>query len=217
MCKNPWKLPSKIKRTIIRFIGNPLFELKWQYWNVRDLLFVRKVVREGTYFKFLGELYPEFLKGGDAASFICETAKLYCHGKGLDIGPGKWPLKGAIPIENGEDQNAYKLDSFEDSSLDYVFSSHCLEHLKRWEDALSLWIRKLKTGGVLFLYLPHESMKMWRPGGPWVRHHHLWIPTVEKINPFLKQNGMKILDYNPDKDEAWGFHIVAKKLGEKIL
>jgi SAM-dependent methyltransferase len=208
----------KIKRTINRFIENPLFELRRQYWNVRDLIFVRKVVRGGSlYFKFRGEFYPEVLTGGNAAAFIYETTKLYCHGKGLDIGPGKWPLKGAIPVENEENQNAYNLNRFEDNSLDFVFSSHCLEHLKRWEDVLSLWIKKLKVGGILFLYLPHESMKMWRPGGPWARHHHVWVPTVKKINPFLKKKGMEILDYNPGKDEAWGFHIVAKKLGENIV
>jgi SAM-dependent methyltransferase len=206
--------PNRVLRVTRRIIKNPFFEIKWQCWNVRDLIFLRKVVKGGNiYYRFRGELYPESLTGGNAAAFIEETAKLYCHGKGLDIGPGKWPLKGAISVENGNDQNAYNLDRFEDNSLDFVFSSHCLEHLKRWEDALSVWIRKLKAGGILFLYLPHESMKMWRPGGPWARHHHVWIPTVEKIHPFLKQNGMEILDYNPDKDQAWGFHIVAKKQG----
>lgn len=211
-CEKLKALFHKIKRTITRFVGNPLFELRRQYYNVRDLILVRKVVSGDVYFKFRGDLYPEVLKGGNAAAFICETAKFFCHGKGLDIGPGKWPLKGAIPVENEEDQNAYNLGRFEDYSLDFVFSSHCLEHLKRWEDALSTWIRKLKAGGILFLYLPHESMKMWRPGGPWARHHHVWIPTVRMINPFLKQNGMDIVEYNPGKDDAWGFHIVAKKL-----
>ena len=124
----------------------------------------------------------------------------------------RMPIEGAIPIENFEGQNAYRLDDFEDNSLDYVFSSHCLEHLERWKDALYLWVKKLKVGGILFLYLPHESMKMWRPGGPWVRHNHLWIPTVEEIIPFLSENGVQILDYNPRRDEAWSFHIVARKL-----
>lgn len=217
MCNSLKVLPNKIKRTINRFIENPLFELRRRFWNLRDMIFVRKVVNGGIYYKYRGELYSESLMGGNAASFIYETAKLYCDGKGIDVGPGKWPLKGAIPVENEKEQNAYNLDRFEDNSLDFVFSSHCLEHLKRWEEALYLWIRKLKAGGILFLYLPHKSMKMWIPGGPWARHHHVWIPTVEKINPFLRQNGLEILDYNPDKDEAWGFYIVAKKFGEKIL
>jgi SAM-dependent methyltransferase len=205
-------LLHKIKRTIIRFVKNPLFELRGQYYNVRDFILVRKIVSGDVYFKFRGELYSGVLTGGNAAAFIRKTAKFYCHGKGLDIGPGKWPLTGAIPVENELGQNAFNLDNFEDNTLDFVFSSHCLEHLKRWEDALSVWIRKLKAGGILFLYLPHESMKMWRPGGPWARHHHVWIPTVKKINPFLTQNGMDVLEYNSGKDDAWGFHIVAKKL-----
>jgi len=212
-CKKYKPLTGRVARVIGRMLKNPKSEIKLQFWNIRDKLFVRKVVSKGdVYYKHKGQLYPEFLTGGNAAVFIYKTAKLYCRGKGLDIGPGKWPLDGAIPIENDEDQNAYNLDSFKLNSLDYVFSSHCLEHLERWKEALSLWIRKLKVGGILFLYLPHKSMKMWRPGGPWARHHHVWIPTVEKINSFLTQNGMEIVDYNPDRDEAWSFHIVAKKL-----
>lgn len=202
------KYAHRLLRVITRGLQNPICEVKWQYWNLRDKLFVRKI---GEYYKYQGEMYPEYLMHGNAAKFIHDKAKKYCRGRGLDIGAGKWPFEGAIPIEDEEDQNAYNLDDFEDNSLDYIFSSHCLEHLERWKDALKLWIRKIKVEGILFLYLPHESMKMWRPCGPWARHHHVWIPTVDKIKPFLIENGMEMLDFNSDKDEAWGFHIAAVK------
>lgn len=195
-----------------RGLRNPKFEIKQQFWNIRDKIFVHKVVKQGeVYYKYKGDLYPEYLNRGNNAAYIYETARRYCQGKGLDIGAGKWPIQGAIPIDNYGDQNAYDLDNFEDNSLDYIFSSHCLEHLNSWEDALSLWIKNIKTGGILFLYLPHKSMKMWSPGGPWARHNHVWIPTVEEISPFLLRSGMQILDYNLDKDEYWSFHIVARK------
>lgn len=202
------KYARRLLRVINRFLENPICEVKWQYWNLRDKLFVRKI---GVYYKYQGEFYPEYLMCGNAVKFIRDKAKKYCQGIGLDIGAGKWPFEGAIPIEDKEEQNAYNLDNYEDNSLDYIFSSHCLEHLDRWKDALSLWIRKIKTKGVIFLYLPHESMKMWRPGGPWARHHHVWIPNVEKIIPFLIENGMEILDFTSDKDEGWGFYIAAIK------
>ena len=79
---------------------------------------------------------------------------------GLDIGCKIWPLEGAVGIDNHPDENAYKLDRWADNSLDFIFSSHCLEHLDRWEDALTLWCQKIKKGGVIFGRLPHSSMEL---------------------------------------------------------
>jgi predicted SAM-dependent methyltransferase len=92
-----------------------------------------------------------------------------------------------------------------------VFSSHCLEHLSRWQDALRLWVRKLKPGGILFLYLPHESMKMWRRCGPWVGLGHQWIPTHEVVVRFLGDLGLEIVEFNPGRDSYWSFHVVGRR------
>jgi predicted SAM-dependent methyltransferase len=141
---------------------------------------VKRVQKNGEiFYRYKGVFCPEYLFTGNAASFILDKAYKYCQGKGIDIGAGKWPLRGAIPIENDEYQNAYKLDNFPDGSLDYVFSSHCLEHLDRWQDALRLWIKKLRINGILFLYLPHESMRLWNAGEPVVFDGHKWIPTYK--------------------------------------
>lgn len=178
---------------------------------------VGRIKKNGKiFYKYKGELYPEYLNKGDATSFISDKAKEHCKGRGIDIGADRWPLPGAIPIQNEEGQNAYKLDNFLDGSLDYVFSSHCLEHLDRWEDALRLWIRKLKIDGVLFLYLPHKMMSLWNPHCPWVGSGHKWVPTYETINKFLANNGMGIIEYNPGKDRYWSFHIIAKKASIKM-
>jgi SAM-dependent methyltransferase len=198
-----------LMRALARGLRDPIAEVRRQYWNVRDFLFVRKV---GEHYFYRGERYPAYLAQGNAAQFIRDEALKYCRGRGLDIGAGEWPLDGAIPVENSHAANAYNLSAFDDNSLDYIFSSHCLEHLTRWEEALALWIQKIKVGGILFLYLPHESMKMWRPGGPWVRDHHVWIPTAQQLIPFLENCGMSILDHNPGRDHAWSFHLVAKKI-----
>jgi predicted SAM-dependent methyltransferase len=169
------------------------------------------MIGQNIYYKYKGELYPEYLNKGNAMSFIIDVTKKYCVGRGIDIGAGAWPFPGAIPIDNDPDQNAYKLDRIKDNSLDYVFSSHCLEHLEKWQTALDLWIRKLKSGGILFLYLPHKSQKLWRPGSPGVRSLHKWVPTVELICPVLESKGMKFLEVNVEKDRFWSFHIVAIK------
>ena len=173
---------------------------------------LRQVEKEGRLFhQYRGELYPDYLNHGNARQFIAETALPYCQGKGIDVGADRWPLAGTIPIRNEPDVNAYKLDCFEDGSLDFVFSSHCLEHLEKWQDALCLWIRKLKPGGVLFLYLPHESMKLWNPGGPWVGYLHKWKPRHEILIPFLKDHGLEIIDFNPGRDHYWSFHVVGRR------
>ena len=178
-------------------------------WNVAR---VRRIeTGSGVQFAFGGDLYPETLNVGNACAFIAEKALGFCRGRGIDVGASHWPLPGAIPVRDEPHQNAYKLDSFPDASLDFVFSSHCLEHLARWRDALELWIEKLKPGGILFLYLPHESMKMWRRCGPWVGLGHQWIPTWEVLVPFLRARGMEIVEHNPDRDEYWSFHIAARR------
>lgn len=128
---------SKVKRAI----KNPEKVVSFLITSSRRIQ-VKRTEKDGKVcFRYRGEIYPEYLNKGNAASFILDKAKRYCQGKGLDIGAGCWPLPGAIPIENEVDQNAYQLDHFPDGSLDYVFSSHCLEHLDDWKDALRLWIR----------------------------------------------------------------------------
>ena len=173
---------------------------------------LKKVTKDNKiFFRYRGELYPEYLNHGNAILYIREKALNFCKGKGIDIGAGNWPLPGAIPVQNDTNLNAYNLDPISDSSQDFIFSSHCLEHLYDWQNVLTLWTSKIKKGGVLFLYLPHKSMKLWHPGGPWVGGHHKWQPTTEAIIPFLEKNNMKIMDCNKERDVYWSFHIVAEK------
>jgi SAM-dependent methyltransferase len=173
---------------------------------------VRRVVGGGdVFYAYKGELYPAYLSGGNAVRFILDKAREYCVGTGIDVGANQWPFPGAVPIHDTPGENAYRLDRFADARLDYVFSSHCLEHLDRWQDALRLWIRKLRTGGVLFLYLPHVSNELWKPGGPWVGDGHVWSPTWEVLCPFLEGEGMAILEFSRGRDHYWSFHIAARR------
>ena len=198
-------------KNIFKAMKDP--EKLWSYLLVNlGALRIKKIYQDGQlFFSYNGELFPGYLSHGNASSFILEKAKNFCQGKGIDVGAGDWAFPGAIPIQEEDYQNAYKLDLFQDNSLDYVFSSHCLEHLKQWDQALALWIRKIKSGGVLFLYLPHESMKLWNPGAPWVGYYHKWQPKQEILIPFLKRRGMVILEFNAFRDHYWSFHIVARK------
>jgi predicted SAM-dependent methyltransferase len=52
--------------------------------------------------------------------------------------------------------DAFKLETFENSSIQEIYSSHMLEHLSRDDSkkALCLWYDKLQKGGVLRLAVP---------------------------------------------------------------
>jgi len=180
--------------------------------HLADRLSVQKASVNGIlYHRYEGLLYPDALNHGNAMAHIRDKALTYCTGAGLDIGADQWPLPGASPVREEEDCNAIRLDRFADGSMDYVFSSHCLEHLDRWEEALALWITKLKPGGILFLYLPHESMRLWKPGGPWSWTAHKWQPRTGILLPFLKGSGMEILEQEEGPDTYWSFWIAARK------
>jgi hypothetical protein len=124
--------------------------------------------------------YPKFQSEGNAAQFAIPFAKHLCIGQGYDIGCNRldWAYPGARPIDLvfDDEWNAYSLP---DNLVDYIFSSHCLEHLPNWVTALDYWLSKIKSGGVLFLYLPHYSQEYWRPWNN-RKHIHALAPTVIK-------------------------------------
>lgn len=114
--------------------------------------------------EYKGHYYPSFQATGFAARFVFPFAQEVCRGVGFDIGCAKkeWSFPNSIPIDTAfkDEWNAMKLPDF---MVDYIFSSHCLEHLPNWVDALDYWFTRIKPGGVLFLYLPHRSQEYWLP------------------------------------------------------
>lgn len=63
------------------------------------------------------------------------------------------------------------------SNLDFIISSHCLEHLNDWVDVLDYWYDNIKVGGVLFLYLPDYSQRYWRPWNN-RKHKNIFTPSI---------------------------------------
>jgi len=116
-----------------------------------------------------------------------------------------WPLPGAIP--SSEEKPA-----FDKGPFDFIFSSHCLEHIAAWEDELRKWEAHLKPGGTMFLYLPHPAMRKWRPGGEWCGSWHKWSPEPLALVKWLNENtSMSVLKYDPHPDMYWSFWIAATK------
>lgn len=175
-------------------------------------------------------IYPGYQATGNAARFIMPFAMEFCKGKGYDIGYGKlgWKLPGAIGVDINDkrdgifhaltlpDINPY--DSFshaKEETADYIFSSHLLEHLPNWVDALNYWIPILKDGGVLFLYLPHYNQHYWRP---WNNRKHIHILTHEILNDFFvdycDDHNLKGEIYYSEKDlnDSFAFVFIKHKL-----
>lgn len=110
-------------------------------------------------------------QGNEAAKVKYDIVP-YTRGRGLDLGCGPykafdhftgvdnhdhrkkfgWQFEADVYVESCE-----KLDIFSDKSMDFVFSSHLLEHIENFEDALREWWRVIKVGGHLVLYLPHKK------------------------------------------------------------
>jgi SAM-dependent methyltransferase len=158
------------------------------------------------------EYYPDYLTLGCASVAIHRTAQKYCKGHGLDIGAGYWPLPGSTPIDTEQGPGiANKLENIPENSQDYVFSSHCLEHISDWEKALDTWISKIKPRGVLFLYLPHPICKLWHISNPVMATTHKWVPTPEVIDQFLKSKGLEIIDEDKGPDHFYSFFVCARK------
>ena len=141
--------------------------------------------------------YSDHLKQGAAIEGVKYLAQKYCKGKGVDIGASDWLLNGAKPIEDNEEENAYNILE-EDDSLDYVFSSHLLEHLSEPLLAIDEWRKKLKSGGILFMYLPHPSCHMWKKNN---LSYHLWNPDPYFLEELFKNNAdfnIENISYLPD-------------------
>lgn len=152
-------------------------------------------------------MYPRYLQSGNATSFCRHHAAQYCKGKGLDIGPGRWALENARGIENTNKENATKILE-DDNSQDFVFSSHCLEHIADWRAALDEWSRVLRPNGILYLYLPHPACEMWHHK---VNPFHKWDMDPHTVKKGLLAGGYEILDMSWFPDSYLSFYVVARK------
>tara|TARA_B100000287_G_scaffold295839_1_gene279035 strand:+ start:88 stop:579 length:492 start_codon:yes stop_codon:yes gene_type:complete len=135
------------------------------------------------------DIYPEFQIHGNASQFAIPYAKHICKGKGYDIGCMKkeWSFPGSIPIDLDFDDEWEALN-LPEKNIDYIFSSHCLEHIPDWVSVMDYWYETLKVGGSLFLYLPDYSQKYWRP---WNNKKHLHIFSPSIIKDYLESKNYK--------------------------
>jgi predicted SAM-dependent methyltransferase len=124
-------------------------------------------------------------------------ATRYFTGNGIDIGAGPDPLAQYVeffPLMRScrswdvEDGDAQFLKSLKDESLDFVHSSHCLEHMRDPREALHHWLRVLKRGGHLVVVIPDEDMYEQGVFPSTFNSDHKWTFTMHKAQSWSEKS-----------------------------
>ena len=122
----------------------------------------------------------------------------YLKGKGVDMGCGEDPVTPdclRYDIQYGHDAQRPDLSI---KSFDWVFSSHCLEHLPRPQEALFNWWSLIKPGGHLVCSVPDWCLyeqKLWPTHN---NPDHKWSFSMTRIHPKPHDHHLVLLDLIAD-------------------
>lgn len=142
---------------------------------------------------------------GNEAAKICWEIVRYTRGRGLDLGCGpQATFPHFIRVDNLKDTQLFgqhikpdvRLDTAEDLSLfstesmDFVFSSHLLEHIEPSNVVKTLkeWLRVIKVNGYLVLYLPDED-EYPKVGEPGANPDHKWNVSKDRLVEYMEHAG----------------------------
>lgn len=193
-------------------------------------------------------------QGNESGKIKWEIVR-YTRGRGLDLGCGmQKTFPHFIGVDSGKDTalfghpinpdvrvpSAGQLPMFASGSMDFVFSSHLLEHFplvaqnpaewtviqqamaKRYKmetitalQALTEWMRVIKMGGYLVLYVPDED-EYPKVGEPGANPDHCFNVNYETVIGLMKQvgSGWDLVDFQKRSDEQeYSLYFVFKKAG----
>ena len=159
---------------------------------------------------FRGKDYPGFQRLGFASQYAFPFAEKVCIGIGVDVGCNReeWKFPGAIAIDPAmNDYHATKFPIL--PPLNYIFSSHCLEHIPNWVEVLDYWTEQLMVRGVVFLYLPAYSQEYWRP---FHNRKHLHAFNPELMRDYFESSGRYHNIFCSGIDLYDSFMIMAERL-----
>lgn len=195
--------------------------------------------------------------GNESGKIKWEIVK-WTRGRGLDLGSGiAKTYPHFIGVDNRKDQTLFNmpvnpdvwvesaadLHMFASGSMDFIFSSHLLEHipLERTDprtfpdpiqralaermiiekhsalDALKEWMRVLKREGYLVLYVPDEAQYP-KVGEPGANPDHCWNVSYEKVIELMRATGIgwDLVDYQVrSADAEYSLFFVFQKKNSK--
>ena len=175
----------------------------------------------------------ETSKGNESQKCRWEIVQ-WTRGRGLDIGCG--PIKcfpHMIGIDNCHHEmfgqtikpdvkvhTCLDLGIFASGSMDFVFSSHTLEHIEPENvvRCLEEWMRLLKVGGNLVLYLPDKKLYP-HIGEEGCNPDHKWEPEYESVVAYMDKVScgweMVVYQLRNQEDEYSGLYVF-QKTAEKL-
>lgn len=113
----------------------------------------------------------------------------YFRGRGIDIGGRPdplalyrelFPLVTDVLVWDRENGDAQHMAAEPDAGYDFVFSSHCLEHISDPAEALRNWLRILKPGGHMIVNVPDEDLYEQGVFPSTFNADHSWTFTIWK-------------------------------------
>jgi SAM-dependent methyltransferase len=84
--------------------------------------------------------------------------KTVLQGSGIDIGCGPDPVFPDVRRFDMEDGDANVITRHVHEQFDFVYSSHCLEHMHDPRKTILEWWKLVKPGGHLFFIVPDEDL-----------------------------------------------------------
>ncbi|MES2270203.1 MAG: methyltransferase domain-containing protein [Pseudomonadota bacterium] len=121
----------------------------------------------------------------------------YFVGNGVDIGGKPDPLglyaelfckMDGVHTWDWDDGDAQFMASLADDSVDFVHSSHCLEHLQDPSEGLRNWLRILRPGGHLVITIPDEDMYEQGEFPSSFNRDHKWTFSVWKARSWSERS-----------------------------
>jgi ADP-heptose:LPS heptosyltransferase/predicted SAM-dependent methyltransferase len=156
----------------------------------------------------------------------------WTRGRGLDLGCGpQKTFPHFIGLDNNIDAQLFgipanpdirvdtceNLSLFSSKSMDFVFSSHLLEHIQpdNVTECLKEWWRVMKDGAYLVLYLPDED-EYPKVGEKGANTDHKWNVNRERVIDYMRSiKGWDLVDFQKrNKSDEYSLYFVFKKIGD---
>jgi predicted SAM-dependent methyltransferase/ADP-heptose:LPS heptosyltransferase len=171
-------------------------------------------------------------QGNEAGKIVWEIVK-WTKGRGLDIGAGMYrAFPHFITVDNNIDQQLFghpmprpdiyvddggNLDMVADACMDFVFSSHMLEHVEpeKLVKTLKEWFRVLKLGGFMVLYLPDED-EYPKVGEDGANKDHKWNVSFNEVMRLMYHaHAHDLMDFQKrNQEQEYSLYFVFKKVRE---
>lgn len=126
----------------------------------------------------------------------------YMIGCGLDIGfagyiPNVQPILNSLGIDTNYPGYDGRTLPFPDNSQDYVYSSHCLEHIADYKQAIQEWYRVVRVGGHIVTVVPHKYLYEKKQNLPsrWNEDHKRFYTPASLLQEFeqaLEPNSYRV-------------------------